>query len=95
MTEQMATKLERLKNYHTRYEVVAEKDGRKILLGYTARVSRQGLWGFISSNAAKWCVFANTQDARFRKKASEGLDSGGWHVHFSGRTQREAILGIK
>jgi hypothetical protein len=29
---------------------------------------------------------------QFRKPASAGADSEGWHINFSGRTQREAIL---
>jgi len=87
------TKLARLKNRHTRYEIIAAKGEQKVLVGYTARKGHSGLYAMLSGNAESWGKFAGNADPRihFRKPASEGADSEGWHIHFSGRTQRDAI----
>lgn len=93
MTPELTAKLARLKNFHTRYEIVATKDGQKILAGYTARRGRRGLLGMLSMHAAAWTALTGDNAIQFAKRTADGGTMGGWKINFSGRTQREAILG--
>jgi hypothetical protein len=87
-------KLSRLKHFHTRYEVTATQGDRKVLIGYTPRKGRRGIWSILSGRAESWGRFVGHADPQiqFRKPSSAGADSEGWHINFSGRTQREAII---
>jgi len=96
MNELQAKKLERIKHYATRYELVATNkvSGQKLLVGYCAK-GRNGLFKMVAKNgedAVKY--FGNGVDnIHFAKKAADGATMGDWVIKFSGRTQREAILG--
>lgn len=94
MTPELLAKLARLKNHHTRYEITATKDGRAVLVGYTARTGRRGLLSMLQANGEAWGRFVRNPKCNitFRRPASAGADCAGWHIRFSGRTQREAIL---
>lgn len=83
-----------MRNYSSRYEVIAERQGEKILLGYTRRKSREGLWAVITREFVSKPLVKLTGDENihFAKKASEGGFMGPWQIHFSGRTEREAVL---
>jgi len=87
-------KLDRLKNYRTRYELIASHpDGRKLLIRYTARQGRRGLLDALTMDAARVCQVLGADDIHWGKRAADGGHMGEWTVKFSGRTQREAILG--
>lgn len=86
-------KLDRLKNYRTRYELAASHpDGRKVLIRYTARKGRRGLLDALTMDAARVCKVLGSDDIHWAKRAADGGTMGDWTVKFSGRTQREAIL---
>lgn len=96
-TANLTAKLDRIKNYATRYEVVAvHLTGayRSFLIGYTARKSLPGLLATIRMNGEKLCnLLGVTDDHRMNKLPGSALDLGnGWTVKFSGRTQRDAYL---
>ena len=88
-------KLERIQHYATRYEVALSlSDGRKLLVCYTPRKSRAGLLSAIQQRGK--AILAQmpdlSDDARMTYAAATGFDLGnGSRVHFSGRTQRDAI----
>lgn len=89
-------KLARLKNYHTRYELIASNGTQTVLLAYTSRKSRQGLVSAIRqdsrrSDVAKLIGGENTI-FHVGKCAADGFTAGAWTIRFSGRTQRDAIL---
>lgn len=88
-------KLARLKNRRTRYEIIATKGDAKVLVGYSARTGRRGLLSMLQQNGEAWTRFvgSNPKDCNisFRTPASAGADCEGWHIRFSGRTQRDSI----
>lgn len=95
-----AQKLERLHNRATRYEVVAEhQDGRRYLVGYTSRPSRQGIAAIIRQNAEHVVrKLALPADAEFTISGKGRFGHvftvpGGWSMRLTGRTQRDAIIG--
>jgi len=85
-------KLARIKNYSTRYELVAiHSDGRKVLVGYTPRRGRSGLYDMLATNGPAWVKFSGAENVTFGKRVADGAISGDWSINFSGRTQRDAI----
>lgn len=88
-------KLERIQNYATRYEVALSlADGRKLLVCYTPRKNRSGLLSALQDRGK--AILAHlpdlSDDAALTYAASTGFDLGDGHrVHFTGRTQRDAI----
>lgn len=85
-------KLIRIRNYGTRYELVASHpDGRKVLVGYTPRRGRSGLFDMLAKNGEAWVKFSGAENITFGKRVSDGAVSGEWSIKFSGRTQRDAI----
>lgn len=93
-------KLDRIKNYHTRYEViVVDTTGefRSILVGYTSRKSLPGLLALAQKQGAALIrVLAISEHDRFHRGGqSLGVPSlcvGRWLIQFSGRTQRQAYI---
>ncbi len=79
-------------NTPTRYEIVATnaKDGRKVLVGYTPRKGREGIFQMLAKNGEAWVKFSGAEDITFGKRVSDGAVSGDWKLNFSGRTQRDA-----
>lgn len=96
MTPELHAKLARIQRYATAYEVtMAHPDGRRLLVAYTPRKSRTGLWNAVVQNDARRGVIialAGTAEAVFARKASDGLALGEWTIKFSGRTEREAYI---
>lgn len=85
-------RLEALKHYSSRYELVAtHPDGRKVLVGYTPRRGRSGLFDMLAKNGVAWVKFSGSENITFGKRVADGAISGKWSINFSGRTQREAI----
>ena len=75
-------------------DVATHADGRKVLIRYTSRKGRRGLYDALTQGEpAKLCAFLGADHIDFAKKASDGGKMGEWTVRFSGRTQRDAIIG--
>lgn len=96
MDPETARKLDAISLYKTRYEaVLANADGRSVLLGYTPRRSAAGLLAVVQKNGKAVLAEITAPDAsEVRKlKGQPGFSFTGtaWVVKFSGRTQREAI----
>lgn len=94
MDAELERKLDRLKNYHTRYELVATSGDRKVLLGYTTRNNRRGLWAVVTDESRVQAVIklVGTESIHFAKRAADGATMGEWTIRFSGRTQRECYI---
>ena len=96
MDATLTAKLSRLKNYATRYELVASRDNGadRYLIAYTPRNNRRGLWAAVTepARAAKLVKLTGSPEITFGKKASDGATMGDWEIRFSGRTQRECYL---
>ena len=92
MSTELQSKLARLTNRHTRYEVVAlhPTDYRSMLIGYTSRHSLRGLIDMLSHNAASF--FKLVGETTCRRENGQLICANGWIVRFTGRTQREAYL---
>jgi hypothetical protein len=93
MTPEIEAKLERLKNYHTRYEVIMERGTERVLVVYMHNQSYRRLREAVVEKINPIQTFAGAsvyEEAMGRGKRS--LAAGDWRIRFSGRTQREAIL---
>lgn len=84
----MQQKLMKLKNYATRYEIVARRGNDSLLVGYTGRRSRRGLIGMICQQR-EYVVAKMGEEFCIEGDAAR---VGGWSISFSGRTQRDAIV---
>jgi hypothetical protein len=86
-------KLERLRNRQTKYELVASHpDGRRLLIRYTSRTGRNGLYDALAQDAERLCRVLGADDITWGKRSADGGTMGEWVLRFSGRTQREAII---
>ncbi len=92
MTALLTDRLERLTNCSTRYELIAEKNGTKVLIGYTPRRNRSGIMSMLSKHSEAFVKFFQDDGILWGKRASDGGTAGGWSINFSGRTQRECYL---
>lgn len=96
MPTTLTEQLERIKNRQTRYELVASHpDGRRLLVGYTARYSKHGILGMLRQNGpAVVAAFGLDGDAIMTfDRRGQTAHVGPWTITFSGRTQRDAYLG--
>ena len=84
-------KLERLRNYGTRYEIAAINGVQRIRIAYTSRHSRQGLLAAVRRNGPEVVKLTGSEMITFGQRAADGGISGDWHIGFTGRTQRDAI----
>ncbi len=89
----LQTRLARLQNFATRYELVAANGSTQVLAGYTAQKSRNSIFKMIRQQGEAWQAFAKSDSFAFGKKASDGATLGAWTIRFSGRTQRDAYIG--
>ena len=88
--------LARIHNRRTKYELVADHpDGRRVLLAYSPRRSRTGIWDAITSNGRREAIveLVGTKTIDFELRASHGATMGDWKIIWSGRTQRDAYIG--
>ena len=98
MDATLEAKLSRLKNYSTRYELVASRgtgpDRESYLIAYTSRNNRQGLWAAVTqeSRVHKLIALTGDKEIHFAKRAGDGATMGEWTIRFSGRTQRECYI---
>jgi hypothetical protein len=94
-TEQIA-KLERCRNYATRYEITARHpDGRAFLVCYTPRVSRPGLLKAIQHvgrHILEKLTVGENDVMTWHTKPHVHCRTSGWEIGFTGRTQRDAIM---
>ena len=79
----------------TRYELaIQHPDGRRYLVAYTSRKSRDGMLTIVRSRAVSLlaaCRLPDTSEIRFADRAADGAMIGEWHVNYTDRTQRQAI----
>ena len=95
LSDTQKRKLAALQNYATRYEtVVTHADGTRHLLGYTPRKSTAGLVDVVHKHGPRLSgVLGLAADANMKAAGKHEMHIDGGHkVHFSGRTQRDAIL---
>lgn len=96
MTLETTRRLQSLQGRYSFYEVIAEKDGKRILIGYTQRRSRYGLLLALRARAAAVILLTECTEEDGQivagRRASDGFTVNGWTLRFSGRTARQAIL---
>ena len=93
MTDLQIAKLARIKNYHSRYEIVLTDGTQKFLVLYTSRRSKRGLYA--AANQRREALASITGEDGYwvvNGKTSPQMGDGDWRIFFSGRTQRECIL---
>ena len=91
MENKSLAKLERIKNYSTRYEMVMTDGDVTLLVCYTPRRNRAGFLDAIRSRGLSIKNITQSEAFDLEKDLSARLGNG-WIVKFSGRTQREAII---
>lgn len=95
MDEDTARRLERLRNYRTRYEVAITNGRESYLLWYSeSGRTVKDLGNAIRKRAAHIVALVGDPDQRCTVNGRTViLDGTDWIVKATGRTQREAILG--
>lgn len=83
-------KLTRIQNFGTRYELVADRGEDRVLICYTPRKSLRGIYDAVMARSAH--IVRLTGAERTGDASGMSLPIGDWLIHFSGRTQREAII---
>lgn len=90
--------LERLKHHATAYELHATNGSQSILVCY-CRKTKPGLINALtrtlnsgSRRIDLLSVKTSTKPESWTWEAGAAVKSGEWRVHFSGRTEREAII---
>jgi hypothetical protein len=91
MTATQTAKLDALRNYGTRYEVVITNGADTLLVGYTGRKSRDGMIALIRLHGERLVAFSGSEEFTTGKRADDAITLGKYKIRFSGRTQREAI----
>lgn len=94
MPQTVTERLERLRNRATLYELAISRGDTAYLVAY-CRKGQRGIWDAITSKHRVHHVvaLAGTQTLHFAKRASDGGTIGEWSVRFTGRTERDAIIG--
>lgn len=88
-------KLSALQNYRTRYEIVAECGNKRLLIGYSPRVSRCGLLAAMQNVGPaiiQHLAIGDGDTISWHTKPRIHCLTSGWLIGFTGRTQRDAIL---
>lgn len=87
-------RLERLQNQPTRYELVLERGEIRIRICYSMRTGRHSLLTACQKHGQTIVDLIGMDDKAqmvFLKPAALGAQIGEWRIHFTGRTQRDAI----
>jgi len=94
LTDSQLSKLERIKRYGTRWELVlVTPAGEQILLRYTAQHTRRGIIEQIRYHGARLVELTGAEQFdSLGEWKGRGISLGEYRVRFSGRTQRDAIL---
>lgn len=85
-------KLEQIKNRSTAYELVCLAGKYYYLAGYT-RKSKMGILTMLRKHGEKWAERISPDSLITFQKNGHSATLGQFTVYFSGRTQREAIIG--
>ena len=94
LTREQEQKLERIKNYRTRYEAILTNGTQSYRVCYTDQHSRRGLVAAIRRNYAD-VLRITGEETPFVADAGDVFHGNEWRVLFSGRTQRECILSTE
>lgn len=75
----------------TRYELVAKhvETGRQILIAYSMRRSRRTLYECLRQRLDHLLPVLGSAEIQWGKRAADGLRLGQYHIHYTGRTQRD------
>jgi len=95
MDPTLAKKLERLKYYATRYEIIAKgPKGERLLVMYGPKSKRQIRAGLTDDNFKRLNLLAAATGTKTEDwfAFTTGVTCGAWSVMPSGRTQREAYI---
>lgn len=87
-------KRERLRNRPTRYELIAQKGDRRVLIAYCMRTGRHSILEAARKHGQALIDLMEMDDnatLEWLQPARLGAKIGDWSIRFSGRTQREAI----
>lgn len=99
LTADQIAKLARIARYSTKYEVIVEHptDPRRMRLPYIGSTGQRALVQSVRAIGQKVCDTLDLSPSDLMTGHGSGrnatLSLGGWTVRFSGRTQREAIIG--
>lgn len=74
----------------TLYELVAERDGRRILVAYCQSRTRRGLYNALSNRLDHIQRVIGTKAIDWADRARDGATMGAWRVWWTGRTERDA-----
>lgn len=85
-------KLAMLVNRRTRYELVAQDGERIYCIAYCARKSRTGAIDAIRKNSVGFLSTLGLPRDVIFKFMGRDIRAGSWLIHFTGRTQRDAIM---
>ncbi len=86
-------RLSRIRNRRTLYElVVSHPDGRRVLLGYADRHSRNMLLRMARKHGQRLADLTGEEQLTFAKFSRDGARIGEWSIKWTSRTQREAII---
>ena len=81
-------------NKPTLYELVAERDGRRVLVAYThGHDNRNSLWKALTGRAERTAALVKltgATDMTYGHRAADGATMGGWAIRWTGRTERDA-----
>jgi TnpA family transposase len=93
MTTTMEAKLARLKNYATRYELAMTRGSESYLVTYATSRSRGTIFKAVARFGPKVVALTGDEELHFARKSADGATTGEWTIRYTGRTQRDAILG--
>ena len=88
----LASKLARLKNYRTRYELAMTRGGQKLLVCYTDQRGRPGIISAVQSRVSAMIWRTGVDRIDFAEFSDDGATMGEWSIRFTGRTQRQAYI---
>lgn len=93
MNEATMKRLDRLHNRPTKYELaITHPNGSSYLIRYTNRRNRTGMWDCLYQVAQAITDLTGTDYVDPAWLVKDGATVGEWTIHFTGRTQRDAII---
>jgi hypothetical protein len=85
-------KLERLRNRRTLYELIVQRGDCKLLVGYTQK-TRDSLFKQARRVGESLVKITRSENITLAKKVGDGAVMGEWTLCWTGRTERDAIIG--
>jgi hypothetical protein len=92
MTTETARKLNDLKYYRTRYEVIATDGTHTVRLGFSGRKTKRALLDFAQANGSDLIEKFNPTDDDTARYTRGVWDFGTFRVLFSGETERGCVI---